>query len=111
AAGSKSGVRCSSNRILTIISVVRVNRIDDLGEIVLRLRLSCLILNRAKSGEEQTDQDRNDRNHNEQFDEGKGGGVFLHCGGIMSRQIALHNDFVEVWWGLCQPQNRGFLFY
>jgi hypothetical protein len=40
-----------------------------LGEIIFRLCSFGLILHCAKSGEEQTNQDRNDRNHYEQLDE------------------------------------------
>jgi len=63
-----------------------------LGEIIFRLGLPGLVLHRTESGKQQTDQDRNDRNHNKQLDECEGSRVFLHCSGIMSRQIALHND-------------------
>jgi hypothetical protein len=44
-----------------------------LGEIVFRLRSFRLILHGTKSREEETDQDRNYRNHDEQFDEREGG--------------------------------------
>jgi hypothetical protein len=43
-----------------------------LGEIIFRLRLFGLVLNCLESGEEQTDQDRNDRNDNQQLDESEG---------------------------------------
>ena len=48
-------------RILSIFRIERVHRVHDLGEIVFRLRLSGLVLNCFESGEEQTDQDRDDR--------------------------------------------------
>ena len=74
------------NRILSVIRVVRVHRVDDLSEIIFGLRSLGLILHGAKSGEEQTDQDRNDRNDDEQLDERKGAearlGVFCIAAGL-----------------------------
>ena len=48
-------------RVLSVLRIKRIHRVDDLGEIVFRLRLSGLVLNCFESGEEQTDQDRDDR--------------------------------------------------
>ena len=59
-------------RIFSIIGVIRVHRVDDLGEIVFRLGSVCLVLHGTKSGEEQTDQDRNDCNDDQQLDECEG---------------------------------------
>ena len=58
-----------SQRILSVIGVERVHGVDDLGEIVFRLRLSGLVLNCFESGKEQADQNRNDRDDDEQLDE------------------------------------------
>ena len=62
-------------RILSIIRVERVHRVDDLGEIIFCLRLSGLVLDCFESGEEQADQDRNDRDDDQQLDESKRAGV------------------------------------
>jgi hypothetical protein len=43
-----------------------------LGEIVFRLRSLGLILHCAERGEKQADQNRNDRDHDEQFDQREG---------------------------------------
>ena len=50
-----------ARRILSVFRVERVHGVHDLGEIVFRLRFSGLVLNCFESGEEQTDQDRDDR--------------------------------------------------
>ena len=62
----------SLNRILAVFRIERVHRVDDLGEIVFRLRLSGLVLNCFESGEEQTDQDRDDRDDDQQLNESEG---------------------------------------
>jgi len=64
------------NGVLSVFRVKRVHGVDDLGEIVFCLRLPGLVLNCAESGEEQTDQNRNDRDDDQQLDESKGVGVF-----------------------------------
>ncbi len=64
-----------ANRILSVIRVKRVHCVDDLGEIVFRLCFSGLVLNCFKSGEEQADQDRNDRDDDQQLDESERAGV------------------------------------
>ena len=60
------------HRILSILRIVRIHRVDDLCEIVFRLRLSGLVLNCFESGEEQADQNRDDRDDDEQLDESEG---------------------------------------
>ena len=62
-------------RILSIFRVVRVHRVDDLGEIVLCLCLSGLVLDRFESGEEEADQNRDDRDDNQQLDQREGARV------------------------------------
>src|SRR4029077_5261249 len=76
-AWTKRHVTCARNRILTVLSIKRVHRVDDLGEIVFRLRLPGLVLNCFESREEQTDQNRYDCNYNQQLDESEGAFVFL----------------------------------
>ena len=66
----KSG-RHWSLGILSIVRVKRVHRVDDLGKIIFCLCALGLILHSAKSGKEQTDQDRNDCDNDQQFDESK----------------------------------------
>ena len=64
-------------RILSVIRIKRVHRVDDLGEIIFRLCLSGLVLNCFESGEEQADQNRNDRDDDQQLDESKrAGGIW-----------------------------------
>ena len=65
------------HRILSIIRIERVHRVDDLGEIVFRLRLSGLVLNCFESGKEQADQNRNDSDDNEQLDQSE---ARVRCG-------------------------------
>ena len=93
----KQGIVCSStrsvdhisagcsDRILSVISIERVHGINDLGEIVFRLRLSGLGLDGFESGKEQADQNRNDRDDDEQLDESesRGTGVSVHRAGSM----------------------------
>jgi hypothetical protein len=43
----------------------------DLFEIVLALRASCGLTDLLDGGQEKADQDRNDGNHNQQFDQRK----------------------------------------
>jgi hypothetical protein len=57
--------------------LVRVHRVHDLGEIVFRLRLFGLVLNRFERGKERTDQDRNDCDNNQQLDKSECVLVFL----------------------------------
>src|SRR5262249_45263390 len=63
----------SDERILSVIRIKRVHRVDDLGEVVFCLRLSGLILDGFESGKEQADQNRNDRDDGEQLDESERG--------------------------------------
>ncbi len=60
------------DRILAVIRVKRIYRVNDLGEIVFCLRAFRLVLHSAEGGKEQTDQNGNDRNHYEQFDKSEG---------------------------------------
>ena len=93
---SSRSIRRSENRILSVIRIKRIHRVDDLGEIVFCLRLSGLVLNCFESGEEQANQNRNDRDHDQQLDERERcGGISSHSAGIMALMLALHKLLVE----------------
>jgi hypothetical protein len=65
-----------------------------LGEIVLRLGASRLVLNRLECGEKQADQDRYDRDYNEEFNERECcGGISSHSAGIMALMATLYKFF------------------
>ena len=72
----RKSCRRSAKRILSVIRIERVHRVDDLGEIVFCLCLSGLVLNCFESGEEQADQNRDDRDDDQQLDESERAGVF-----------------------------------
>ena len=62
-----------------------VHRIHNLGQIVLRLRLSGLSLNCLERREEQADQDRDNGDDDEQLDEREGAACV--AGGRMGRML------------------------
>jgi hypothetical protein len=67
----------AGNRILSILHVKRIYRVNDLGEIVFDLRLFGLVLNCFESRKEQADQNGDDCDDDQQLDESEGLFVLL----------------------------------
>ena len=67
------------DRISAVLGIIRVHRGDDLGYVIFRLRLFCLILDSAKGGEQEREQNDDECDNDEELDQGEARSGLVNC--------------------------------